>query len=136
MDAPTLSDEVSLQRAIAQQLAALSAAGVQQVGAGKVLSVAQPESNPTTETATPVSADLATPAVTDVPANTTQIAGRDTPAPTDAQPQPLVQTPVTTDAATQLKVLSQTIAECTLCDELCANRTQTVFGVGNPNARL
>ena len=28
------------------------------------------------------------------------------------------------------------VAACTLCDELAATRTQTVFGVGNPMARL
>lgn len=35
-----------------------------------------------------------------------------------------------------LQVLSETVAQCTLCRELAAKRTQTVFGVGNPNARL
>jgi DNA polymerase len=30
--------------------------------------------------------------------------------------------------------LEQRVAECTLCAELVANRTQTVFGVGNPEA--
>ncbi|HMO83916.1 MAG TPA: uracil-DNA glycosylase, partial [Lacipirellulaceae bacterium] len=30
----------------------------------------------------------------------------------------------------------QEVAACTMCGELAATRTQTVFGVGNPNARL
>jgi len=36
----------------------------------------------------------------------------------------------------QLAVIQQEVAGCTLCGELVANRTQTVFGVGNPQARL
>ena len=40
------------------------------------------------------------------------------------------------ERAAALKVLSQQVAGCTLCKELAATRTQTVFGVGNPNARL
>ena len=39
-------------------------------------------------------------------------------------------------AAPSLEVLASEVAACTLCPELVANRTQTVFGVGNPDARL
>jgi DNA polymerase len=42
---------------------------------------------------------------------------------------------VTSRAAT-LEVLEQEVAGCTLCGELALARTQTVFGVGNPKARL
>ena len=35
-----------------------------------------------------------------------------------------------------LAIVEQEVSQCTLCDELVANRTQTVFGVGNPNADL
>ena len=35
-----------------------------------------------------------------------------------------------------LEVIAQEVAACTRCPELVANRTQTVFGVGNPQARL
>lgn len=42
----------------------------------------------------------------------------------------------TTAEAATLEVLQQQVAVCTLCDELASTRTQTVFGVGNPNARL
>jgi uracil-DNA glycosylase family 4 len=44
-------------------------------------------------------------------------------------------TAVTSRAAT-LEVLAQEVAGCTLCGELARTRTQTVFGVGNPRARL
>ena len=39
------------------------------------------------------------------------------------------------DAPT-LEVLQAEVAQCTLCDELARTRTQTVFGTGNPQARL
>jgi DNA polymerase len=36
----------------------------------------------------------------------------------------------------QLRELAQKVAQCTLCSELALSRTQTVFGVGNPDAKL
>ena len=36
----------------------------------------------------------------------------------------------------QLEVIRQEVAGCMRCPELAATRTQTVFGVGNPQARL
>jgi DNA polymerase len=39
-------------------------------------------------------------------------------------------------AAPTLQVLQQEVAGCTRCEELARTRTQTVFGVGNPHARL
>lgn len=38
--------------------------------------------------------------------------------------------------AEALQLLSNEVGNCVLCSELCETRTQTVFGVGNPNARL
>lgn len=38
--------------------------------------------------------------------------------------------------AKTLKILAQEVAGCTRCHELAATRTQTVFGVGDPQARL
>ena len=38
--------------------------------------------------------------------------------------------------APTLEVLQQEVAACTRCGELAATRTQTVFGVGDPRARL
>jgi len=38
--------------------------------------------------------------------------------------------------AAALAVVAKEVAACTRCAELVRNRTQTVFGVGNPNARL
>jgi DNA polymerase len=42
----------------------------------------------------------------------------------------------TGDKGAELKVLAQQVGGCTLCPNLVASRTQTVFGVGNPQARL
>jgi uracil-DNA glycosylase family 4 len=36
----------------------------------------------------------------------------------------------------QLQVIQTEVAACTRCSELASTRTQTVFGVGNPGARL
>ncbi len=36
----------------------------------------------------------------------------------------------------RLEALAKTVAACQLCAELAGQRTQTVFGVGNPDARL
>jgi uracil-DNA glycosylase family 4 len=38
--------------------------------------------------------------------------------------------------AATLEILQTEVAACTLCHELATTRTQTVFGVGNPQARL
>ncbi len=40
------------------------------------------------------------------------------------------------ERTTQLEVVSREVAACTLCAELASSRTQTVFGVGHPQARL
>ena len=39
-------------------------------------------------------------------------------------------------SAATLEILQGEVTQCTLCEELAGTRTQTVFGVGDPNARL
>lgn len=39
-------------------------------------------------------------------------------------------------SAPSLEVLREEVAQCTACEELARTRRQTVFGVGDPNARL
>jgi DNA polymerase len=46
------------------------------------------------------------------------------------------RTPATGSKQDQLAALCRQVAGCQLCPELAARRTQTVFGVGNPHARL
>ena len=55
----------------------------------------------------------------------------------------LLPTPSSIDApaahpstASSLPILQSEVAACTLCEELATTRTQTVFGVGDPKARL
>jgi DNA polymerase len=43
---------------------------------------------------------------------------------------------VQVSTAPTLQVLQQEVAGCTRCDELARTRTQTVFGIGNTDARL
>ena len=38
--------------------------------------------------------------------------------------------------AEALSVLAKVVASCQRCSELCSTRTQTVFGVGKPNAKI
>jgi DNA polymerase len=43
---------------------------------------------------------------------------------------------VASDPQSQLDALRQQVVGCTFCSDLVQNRTQTVFGVGNPQTRL
>ena len=55
----------------------------------------------------------------------------------DRSPSPLIDArpPEAPDAAAALRAIRVDLGECTRCG-LCRNRTNIVFGVGNPNARL
>lgn len=44
--------------------------------------------------------------------------------------------PASEDRASRLAALASEVAKCSLCPKLVANRTQTVFGSGNPHAEL
>lgn len=59
-----------------------------------------------------------------------------TPSTLSEGPPPKKSTLSRAKRATQLQELSCHVAGCTRCGELAAARTQTVFGVGNPEARL
>ena len=50
--------------------------------------------------------------------------------------EPAAMPDADTSRAPNLDVLRKEVAGCSLCEELAAGRTQTVFGVGSPNARL
>lgn len=98
------------RRAALQQLEALRLAGVEQ---------------------------LARPSAADVARLRQSAAGELSP---DTAPQVMEDSDVTTrqpgSPADALAVVQQEVAGCTRCAELAATRTQTVFGVGNPQARL
>jgi DNA polymerase len=50
----------------------------------------------------------------------------------EAAPQPQLSA----DRVKALRILAEEVAGCTLCSALAKTRTQTVFGVGNPNPRI
>ena len=63
----------------------------------------------------------------------------------EMNPAPRKDLPLTTQPAVRLtrreredrlKILAERVAACTRCQELADARTQTVFGVGNPEARI
>lgn len=54
-----------------------------------------------------------------------------------APPEDANGSPLARDARVRrLTVLSEKVRQCTRCTELATTRTQTVFGVGNPQARI
>jgi uracil-DNA glycosylase family 4 len=56
--------------------------------------------------------------------------------PTTSLFEPAVEVAKAAPADLSLDVIQKEVAACTRCSELASTRTQTVFGVGNPNARL
>ncbi|MEE8451735.1 MAG: uracil-DNA glycosylase [Thermoguttaceae bacterium] len=57
-------------------------------------------------------------------------------APAGATTPPAADVDETENPAAALAAVAQEVAACTRCAELADSRTQTVFGVGNPQARL
>ncbi len=98
--------ELSVDRAVLQTLESLRNAGVEQLP------------KPTKQLATPMP-EVAVPS----------------PQAGACEPSPANLLGEISTAAT-LEILQAEVAQCTLCEELAATRTQTVFGVGNPQARL
>lgn len=109
----------SLQRAVRQQLESLQAAGVSHLPKGRPIA-AKPKPAPAAETDAPSLSSDAAPASKTV---TSLFAAGD-------------EAPGVISTAPTLEVLQREVAGCTLCGELASTRTQTVFGVGNPQARL
>ena len=107
----------SLNRAVLQVLESLQGAGVQQLAKPSEQIVAEAEQ---VEPAQPLNSP---------PSSTTSSTEQSLP----SMDEPLIDN---ISSAPTLEVLRQEVAECTLCDELATTRTQTVFGVGNPDARL
>lgn len=115
--------DISLQRTrriVVQRLESLSRAGVTLLRRGAPISEAPIDSQPA-EAAAGLPESAA--GLPDSAAETT----RDTPTPMKKKPG---------DKQSALSIIQQEVAACTRCRELAETRTQTVFGVGNPNARL
>ncbi|MEM9351459.1 MAG: uracil-DNA glycosylase [Planctomycetota bacterium] len=113
-----MSSNDAYYRAVRQQLESLAAAGVRDLPRGRALPVPQAASQ---QPAQPPAGAAPTVAAS-------------------AASQQTIEMPSMSDSevsdAPSLEVLRQEVAACTRCDELAAGRTQTVFGVGDSNARL
>ena len=109
-------DATQLRRALVQQLESLGRAGVRDIPKplAAVLSLAAPA---------PVSRAAELPAAPLEPSTTDlgEMAAKD-------------KTDSLSHRRQALRLLAETIAGCTRCRELADSRTQTVFGVGDPQA--
>lgn len=112
--------EIDLHKLALQSLESLAGAGIGQI----------PKPSPV-----PASPPPPVPLASPEPA-----AQRDPPRLLPSEPKAPSRMDDSTDApistAPTLQVLQKEVAECTLCEELATARTQTVFGVGDPKARL
>jgi uracil-DNA glycosylase family 4 len=108
-----------IRQALCQHLESLQAAGVRQLPKARRGAVPAPTPNIVTDEPAPAAAKRRAAHPDDVLVQNA-----------DDEPAAAIST------APTLYVLQQEVAACTLCGELAATRTQTVYGVGNPRARL
>ncbi|WP_425395904.1 uracil-DNA glycosylase [Aeoliella sp.] len=123
-------------RAVLARLESLQLAGVEQLPRGVA-----PAPAPVAETTPTAAADVpvAESAPPPPPAPPAAASSAEPPMPRVAKSSALFDEPAggeKVSTAATLEVLQTEVAACTLCDELATTRTQTVFGVGNPNAKL
>jgi uracil-DNA glycosylase family 4 len=103
------------RRAAAQQLSGLRAAGVTRVARRASQKIADDVPKPETTSALPVLAAVPRPA---------------------ALFEPQRSTTPRAEREEKLRILSARVAQCVRCAELASTRTKTVFGVGNPEAKI
>jgi uracil-DNA glycosylase family 4 len=115
----TTRTDFSPQRALRQQLESLQRAGVTHLP--KVPAHALPNEQAPTETVSAKRPGRSASAASMPLLDSSGYEGRALPA---------------KERVAALNLLCQEVSHCTLCRELVTNRTQTVFGVGNANARL
>jgi uracil-DNA glycosylase family 4 len=119
----------SVRRAVQQQLESLQAAGVRQLPKANTVNRIVP---PSPEADEPLVAARKTAAAPEKPLARLAAAENSAGGLFEAEDS----TSAVRSQAPTLAVLQQEVAGCTLCGELATTRTQTVFGVGNPKARL
>lgn len=138
--------EIDLQKLLQQQLHSLAQFGVREIAAGngeceiefETASEAQSETPPKPIPASPTKKAQSNPSVsTPAPVSTpsTPVAAAVSP----ASPKPAETWGAATVHAERpaaLEVINAEVQNCQICEELCTKRTQTVFGVGDPSARL
>lgn len=152
------ADTLDVHQAVDQQLRSLQRFGLTIVpkGNGEVFNfsaheeptaVAPQQANAPTPTATSAAVDPPKPAAMAPVAQTPAPVSPQPPAEAPTAPAGPVDPPVSTSdpypaivAAEQrpasLQVISKEVTDCHRCPQLAEFRTQTVFGVGDPNARL
>ena len=124
----------TIRQALLQQMESLQVAGVAQLPHATPRERGEAPAPPATTAAPGLPpAEPGLPQAETVSTNPSTTA--DMPQKPAAASSPTTDQPIVSQAST-LQVLEQEVAGCTLCDELASTRTQTVFGVGNPNARL
>ncbi|MBS0208890.1 MAG: uracil-DNA glycosylase [Planctomycetes bacterium] len=124
-----MAKSASARKAAVQTLEALQRAGVTHLPkARRKVSIHQ--AVPTEE---PAASEVAVPA----PVTSQSPMVAKAPAPTAKAPEKVASRATTPAEAQQLlEVIRPEVVACTRCTELAETRTQTVFGVGNPRARL
>jgi uracil-DNA glycosylase family 4 len=120
----------SVRRAVQQQLESLQAAGVRQLPKAKAVRRVSPPTPTAAEP--PAAARKSVAAASEKPVARLAAAENSAGGLFEAEDS----TSAVRSQAPTLAVLQQEVAGCTLCGELATTRTQTVFGVGNPEARL
>ena len=140
-------ESLNLKRLLLQQLRSYQASGLSTlpIGSGDLrFDLGEPTSGGETDSViAPTRPDL--PSVAQTPQSQTP-QGSVSAKPVDVRPDakvpgselalPYPQSLPLAQRQQQLNVLQNMVAECTRCDELASSRSQTVFGVGNPAAKL
>ena len=106
-------DEIAVRRLLRQSLESLQAAGILQLPRA---------SSPEVQQTLPAAAD--------------ESPAKPTPSSKESLFEMAPSDSMEVSSAASLDVLQAEVVQCTLCDELSSTRTQTVFGVGNPEAKL
>lgn len=128
--------QAHLRRAMLQQLRDWQSAGVNVSPKGRVLEVPEELLNAEVPAAqSPVTPPAVEPPAPAKPPQPEIAAPPTAPSPSIEPPAPVA--PVATgDPQLQLDQLAAEVAQCVKCEELACTRTQTVFGVGSPTARI
>ena len=119
-----------LHKAIRQRLESLKRAGLTHLPPAAEIANVAPSPAATSESDRVEADPIAAPAALTTQANSDT---RPNPA---APTEPTPDTPMPNQQQMQLDVIAHEVAACTACQELAETRNLTVFGVGDPNARL
>ena len=141
-----------MQRSVRQQLESLARAGLTHLPRGRVEDYPSPQLQPVStapvNVKNPASTNLGNEAVPTIPravgahsSSTESAASTSIPAPTSLL-MPVAATPIAASAdeslppRERLAVLNEQVRQCQRCPELASSRRNTVFGVGDPQAKI